>query len=452
MTDNKCLASVCIPTLNAQKFIRHTLNNILKNDFDAGKYEILICDNDSADDTVMIVNEYMQKYNNIRLLHIPFVEPNRPLVRNTLIKNARGNILMFIDQDILVSSGFIREHVSLHAKYSNLIVAGYTFGKYGMNEMNPADNSLLKKIDLDNITESREILKFNKCFKDSRETLQYVIPGGDSYIDLTNTTAPFKSFWLCNISVRKDEIVKLGSFDELFKAWGLDDEDLAYRYEYCGGNLIFSNDAWAYHMYHPVYLKKHVATWRENCNFLFRKYETRELEFFTVYKGHLNSAAEELKLDLETMPGGKEYKNLIELAAKNMPSPLGRRLGVFVFDEQSSGLLKLTDCFNPKLGINTKPYENDNCRFWPLAGINTVFDDKEIDETVVIADIVMFLDDTVLKLLLLELSRISKTVYVFYSEHLQTQNNGLFGRFDKILHEINFASLKTTSFPQKTGK
>jgi glycosyltransferase involved in cell wall biosynthesis len=437
--DKNCLVTIGIPARNAEKFIRFTLDNLLINDFDPNKFEILIGNNGSEDKTCQIVSEYQQKHSNIRMCDIPFEGSNRPRVRNVLAENAKGKILIYIDQDILVSRGFIRSHVEAHEKYGESIVTGYTYGKCSMDGVKGFTNTYADKLNLNNITESHPVLKGNDCFKDGRESLGYIECGELPYIDLKNTIAPFKSFWLCNVSIERDLLLNLGGFDEIFREWGLDDDDIAYKVELSQKNMIFSCKAWAYHMYHPVVMQNNISTWRKNSGYLFSKYQTRELEFFYVYKGRVDSAQIELTMDIDSMPSGAIVQQIAEVTTDTA----AKRLGILITSEDDARALKLTECFNPSLPLNSSVYQKENCRYWSLLGIHTAFKSREIDETIIIADSAMFLDEALLKLLMLEISRISKKVIIYFGTYSRTeQNSFLLTMLKDIMEVIHFDSLE----------
>ena len=56
--------SVCIVTYNHEKFIRDCLDGVLKQIF-IYDYEIIICDDNSSDDTLRICHEYQRRYPNL---------------------------------------------------------------------------------------------------------------------------------------------------------------------------------------------------------------------------------------------------------------------------------------------------------------------------------------------------------------------------------------------------
>jgi glycosyltransferase involved in cell wall biosynthesis len=94
----KNLVSLIIPTLNEEKYIESTLKALRSQDY-KGKYEIIVADGMSKDNTVKIARKYADKV-------IPVKNKGIAEGRNAGAKEARGDILIFIDADtILIFNG-----------------------------------------------------------------------------------------------------------------------------------------------------------------------------------------------------------------------------------------------------------------------------------------------------------------------------------------------------------
>lgn len=63
------LVVVIIPTLNEERFIAACLDSVLQQTYPLDKLDIMVVDGGSKDQTVTIVEQYHQRYPNIRLLH-----------------------------------------------------------------------------------------------------------------------------------------------------------------------------------------------------------------------------------------------------------------------------------------------------------------------------------------------------------------------------------------------
>ncbi len=98
-------ATVAIPTYGRAKRLRETLATVTAQDFPADQYEILVIDNNSPDDTAAVVAEFAQARPAPRRI----VETRQGLdhARNRSIAEARGEILVLADDDILAGPAWL---------------------------------------------------------------------------------------------------------------------------------------------------------------------------------------------------------------------------------------------------------------------------------------------------------------------------------------------------------
>ncbi|MBI4454263.1 glycosyltransferase [Candidatus Woesearchaeota archaeon] len=94
---NKML-SIIIPTLNEEKYINKLLNT-LKNQFYTN-FEVIVVDCGSTDATEQVVNKFRHRFK--RLDFIRTNEKNASKQRNTGAKVAVGDILIFLDADMIL--------------------------------------------------------------------------------------------------------------------------------------------------------------------------------------------------------------------------------------------------------------------------------------------------------------------------------------------------------------
>lgn len=97
--------SIIIPVYNVEKYVAKCLDSIIENNAFSGQ---VICVNDgSTDGSLEILNQYVAKYPNLEILS----QPNAGLseARNTGLRAAKGEYVMFIDSDDWVVSGSLAE-------------------------------------------------------------------------------------------------------------------------------------------------------------------------------------------------------------------------------------------------------------------------------------------------------------------------------------------------------
>ena len=97
--------SVIIPTFNYASFLEECLQSVLNQSYK--NLEIIVIDDGSTDNTKNVINKYSNRINYI-------YQNNSGLsaARNTGIKNARGDLIQFLDSDDLLHSHSIEERVN----------------------------------------------------------------------------------------------------------------------------------------------------------------------------------------------------------------------------------------------------------------------------------------------------------------------------------------------------
>jgi len=99
-------ASLIIPTYNRGEVLCKTLEMALKQAFD--DYEVIVVDQTPA--YAPAVQEYLDSLAS-RIRYYKLTYPNVSAARNLGIRMAKGEILIFIDDDVIISKDFIISHV-----------------------------------------------------------------------------------------------------------------------------------------------------------------------------------------------------------------------------------------------------------------------------------------------------------------------------------------------------
>ncbi len=118
VTTNLPLVSVIVPVYNGEKQIRACIEALLNQSYPKSRYEILIVDNGSTDATAELVKKYP-----VRLLEEREIQSSYA-ARNKGIRNARGEILAFIDSDCVATSTWVEEGVEILNSESADLVGG----------------------------------------------------------------------------------------------------------------------------------------------------------------------------------------------------------------------------------------------------------------------------------------------------------------------------------------
>ncbi|HUR59689.1 MAG TPA: glycosyltransferase [Opitutaceae bacterium] len=99
--------TVAIPTYNRADFLRQTLAGIAAQQFPRDHFEVLVIDNNSTDHTRAVVAEFAHARPAPR--HIVEAQQGLDYARNRAIAEARGEVIVFGDDDILVAPDWLAQ-------------------------------------------------------------------------------------------------------------------------------------------------------------------------------------------------------------------------------------------------------------------------------------------------------------------------------------------------------
>jgi len=111
---NEPFVSIIIPTYNRAKMLGITIESFITQSYPKDKYEIIVSDNNSSDNTREVVEEWQGK----ATVPIRYLFEGRQGVhyaRNTAAKAAIGDILYFTDDDMIAANSLLLELVKVFA-------------------------------------------------------------------------------------------------------------------------------------------------------------------------------------------------------------------------------------------------------------------------------------------------------------------------------------------------
>lgn len=91
------LFSVIIPAYNAEPFIEACISSVCEQSFDSRKFEVIVVDDGSTDDTPSKVRRLQDKYPSLKL--VCQENGRQGKARNTGVKYSVGQYIMFLDAD-----------------------------------------------------------------------------------------------------------------------------------------------------------------------------------------------------------------------------------------------------------------------------------------------------------------------------------------------------------------
>ncbi len=102
--------TIIIPTYNRAKLLSHTLQSVADSQLPLDlELEVLVVNNNSTDETPEIVREHQKKWSKGRLEYLFEAQQGRSAAVNAGIRQAQGNLISMIDDDIQISSDWIVE-------------------------------------------------------------------------------------------------------------------------------------------------------------------------------------------------------------------------------------------------------------------------------------------------------------------------------------------------------
>ncbi|HBB65751.1 MAG: hypothetical protein A2X28_06015 [Elusimicrobia bacterium GWA2_56_46] len=227
--ENKKL-TVVIPTHNRVDTLKKCLKALCGQTYSAADYGIIVVDDGSTDGTAAYA-EALKKDFPVELACLRQENKGPAAARNLGIKAARGEIILFIGDDIIADSRLLEEHAAWHAAH-------------------PGDEAAM----LGYTTWSGEITitPFMKWLESSG--LQF----GYGALEDGSGADPARFFYTSNLSVKRAFLTANGLFDEDFPYAAFEDMELGLRLGGKGLSLFFNRAAVGLH-YHYTSLEDACA-------------------------------------------------------------------------------------------------------------------------------------------------------------------------------------------------
>lgn len=214
--------SIIIPTYNRKDILEKCLLALKDQDCQRTRYEIIIVDDGSSDDTRGMLDR-LPPETDLKVKYYRQDHKGPAAARNLGIKKAEGMIVFFFGDDMMASRELIKEHMEYHGRFQ-------------------ADNvAVLGNISWPPGTKLSPFLKWLECGAQFGYSL-IKNPGDVSY----------KFFYSSNISLKKQFLLDYGLFDEDFRYAAYEDIELGYRLKKHGLRILYDKEAKAYHE-HDIY-------------------------------------------------------------------------------------------------------------------------------------------------------------------------------------------------------
>lgn len=117
------ITSIIIPSHNRRPVLIQTLNSLAGQTYPAAQLEVIVVLDGCRDDTRESLGAYSAPFT-LRLIEQDHRGPGA--ARNLGAKLAKGELLIFLDDDIEAAPGFVQAHAAAHQDNSHKVVIGYS--------------------------------------------------------------------------------------------------------------------------------------------------------------------------------------------------------------------------------------------------------------------------------------------------------------------------------------
>lgn len=251
-------ATFVIPCFNSADSIELVIDSIINQDLSGNIKEIILVDDGSTDQTLTLVNK---KEKSIKIPLKILKNSERmyaAFCRNMGIQESTGDLVCFLDSDIIIPPNYLQYHLLLH--------------QYLPDCVSWSLRSFIEKLDFQELKSPFPVTNFVRDFRwdkiipqewcDSPERA----PFASKKINLVKDTnylrdlGYFKSyFWrlpetclTCAICYNREDLLTIKGAPNNFKGWGFNDVSMAAKAISLGRYIVPVLEAGVYHINHPA--------------------------------------------------------------------------------------------------------------------------------------------------------------------------------------------------------
>lgn len=207
--------SVVIPTYNRLPVLKNTIESLEQQTLSLDRFEVIVVDDGSDDGTYEWLSNYKGRLNLRSIRH--HTNRGTATARNDGIKTARGDIIVFLDDDMRMGRNLLSTYLVAHQMEDGVFIGKVIY------EKNPRERALLR------------YLSTRGVHKGKRD---------------------FTCFITQNASVKRKDALDAGLFDDSITGFFQgEDIEFAYKLSLLGKRFIYIREAVAFHS-HTVNLQK----------------------------------------------------------------------------------------------------------------------------------------------------------------------------------------------------
>ncbi len=218
--------------------LRRCLTSLAAQRGVAGRFEVIVVDDGSRDETPAVVAQTAEEVDYpLSFITHPHNGFQLARCRNSGIRAARAPYLLFTDGDCIFPLDHLRRH--LDARRPGVVRSG---------DCLRLDEALSQRID-ESAARSEQFIEgvAGAAARFRRHGLAKAV----MHQALRRCDRPKLTGW--NIAAWRDQLVRINGFDERFRGWGCEDDDLAARLRASGARIVTAlGYTHGYHLWHPI--------------------------------------------------------------------------------------------------------------------------------------------------------------------------------------------------------
>lgn len=254
--------SIIIPCFNTEKTIKRTLRSIVSQKLPnriKNNLEVILVDDGSNNPIADFIEKETYPFK-IRILRLD-VNDGVSNARLLGVTQSTGEILIFLDSDLILSDHYIADHI-----IRNVIIENAVFVSFKENV--ESDDA---RINLEEIEKGASLPKYEKDLRIFKSVTPNSIGAHkaekEQDVRILEETNHFKNFHgaqkfgvydlSCmvtghNFSIKKDLIYQSSPFDKMFKGWGMEDNYFGLKMITNGNYIIPVMSSGVFHINHEV--------------------------------------------------------------------------------------------------------------------------------------------------------------------------------------------------------
>ncbi|MXY11325.1 MAG: glycosyltransferase [Acidimicrobiaceae bacterium] len=223
--------SVIVPYYEAPEALALTLAGLQLQTYPQELFDVIVVDDGSSTPLHLEAATPLR----VKVIHQPDEGFGAARARNNGARAAAGEILVFLDCDMVPEAGWLRAHARWHHAASDVLTLG--FRKHVSVDGISADAVRARTGSLGELFEGRQTEE--PQWLESRMARTDLLTTGDEDI--------FRAVTSGNLGVSAQFFAAAGGFDETFNQWGAEDQEFGYRAFALGAVLVPDRDALCWH-------------------------------------------------------------------------------------------------------------------------------------------------------------------------------------------------------------